>query len=96
MGIVRLTKWVPHCWLATIWDMLSISLTKVGMKLAFGGALTVPQYSPASEILGSERDGERSDKKKKNHIVFLLYEIEVCMEFIVSVIFRCRAAIGKG
>lgn len=87
MGIVVLTKWVPQCWSAMVWDKLSISLTKVGMKFAFAGALAVPQYIPAMEILGSETDWVKNKKKmvKKKKKTRLLCGIEVCMvRFIVS------------
>jgi len=43
MGGVELTKWVPQWLSVTSCDRLSISLTNVGMKLADGGVLKVPQ-----------------------------------------------------
>lgn len=43
MGGVKLTKWVPQCLVVMSWDRLSISLTKVGMKLVTGGGLKAPQ-----------------------------------------------------
>lgn len=92
MGIVVLTKWVPHCWSVMVWDKLSISLTKVGMKFALAGALALPQYIPAMEILGSETVGEKNENKKKmmtkkKKKTDLLCEIEVCMGLIILVIF---------
>lgn len=73
MGGVELTKWVPHWWVVTSWERLSISLTKVGMKLVFGGGLRVPQESFAWLVLGSERETEKTKKKKMTHVVVLAY-----------------------
>lgn len=73
MGGVELTKWVPQWWVLTSWERLSISLTKVGMKLVFGGNLREPQESLAWLVLGSERETEKTKKKKMNHVVVLAH-----------------------